>query len=296
MNSVSPRRVMVIGGTGLVGIPIVKGLEAAAWDVRVMSRRAHTARESVGAGVELIEGDANRRDDLARAMAGCGAAVVCVTDLQDPELEVRVTEHVVALAPEAGIHRIGLISGASVAVERRWFRMIDAKYRAEEVLKAGATPWVILRLTWLMESMHRFIRGNNAMILGKQPAIIHPVAGADVGRMVAAALDLEQAAQTLTIHGPDPFTMEGFLRDYFSLLGTPSKITHVPLWVLTVLASLTFNRPLRAAVDLMRYFDRLPEFGDPAAANLLLGAPRIRLGDWASSGRVHAPALLSQSH
>jgi uncharacterized protein YbjT (DUF2867 family) len=109
---------------------------------------------------------------------------------------------VATLAPVLGIERIGLISGPSVAEERRSFPMIDAKYQAEEHLKASGIPWVIIRPTWPMESLARFAQGNRASILGRQPATIHPVAGSDIGRMVCRALELDEAlGHTFTIHG-----------------------------------------------------------------------------------------------
>jgi len=63
-------------------------------------------------------------------MTGCRTVVICMSDLLDPYLDLRVTKAVVKLAPTLGIGRICLISGPSVAEERRNFPMIDAKYQA----------------------------------------------------------------------------------------------------------------------------------------------------------------------
>lgn len=280
-------RILVIGGTGLVGAPIVRQLEEAGWNVRVTSRHAAEAGDKLGSGVELVSGDANRRDDVERAMTGCQAALVCVSDLLDPYLDVRVTESVVRLAPTLGVQRIGLISGASVDEERSWFPMIDAKLEAETLLEASNTPWVILRLTWPMESLARFVQGDRAMILGDQPATIHPVAGADIGRMAARAFELDEAlGRTFTIHGPEAYTMRAWLQRYCALAHSPAKVKSIPFWVASAMASLTFDRTMKAAVALMRYFDQLPEFGDPTEANRFLGAPEITLEQWESSRDV----------
>ena len=51
-------------------------------------------------------------------------------------------------------------------------------------------------------SRSRFVQGDRASILGQQPATIYPVAGADLGRMVSRAHELDEAlGYTLTIHG-----------------------------------------------------------------------------------------------
>ncbi|MCU0663505.1 MAG: NAD(P)H-binding protein, partial [Myxococcota bacterium] len=212
------RRVLVIGGTGVVGAPIVRQLDSAGWKVHVTSRRATQARAHFGPRVDLVPGDANRVEDLERAMAGCHAVLICVSDLLDPYLDLRVTQNVVGLARGHGIERVVLISGPSVATERRSFPMIDAKFQAEEHLKQSGVPWVIVRPTWPMESLARFVRGSRASVLGRQPATIHPVAGADIGRMVCRALELNEAlGHTFTIHGPAASTMKQWLQDYCAL-------------------------------------------------------------------------------
>jgi NADH dehydrogenase len=275
------RPILVIGGTGLVGRPIVEAMAQAGRRVRVMSRRATRAAGTFGPQVELVAGDASTSSDVERALAGCRAALICVSDLLDPYLDLRVTQAVLGRAPSLGLDRVGLISGASVDEARRHFPMIDAKFRAEEALKASGAPWVILRLTWPMESIARFLRGDKAAVLGDQPATLHPVAGADVGRMVTRAFELAEAlGHTFTIHGPEPYTMEAFLRAYAARVRPGAKVSHAPLWMIGLIARLTRDRELKAAVALMRYFDELPEFGDPSEANAILGAPELTLDAW----------------
>jgi uncharacterized protein YbjT (DUF2867 family) len=278
-----PKRILVIGGAGMVGAPIVRQLDAGGWSVRVFSRKAGQARAAFGPRVDLVSGDANRPEEMERAMAGCRAVLSCVSSLFDPYLDLRTIRTAAELAPGLGVERIGMISGPSVAEERRAFPMIDAKYRAEEHLKAGSLPWVIIRPTWPMESLARFVRGNRASILGRQSAVIHPVAGADIGRMVSRAFELDEASgRTFTIHGPAARTMKQWLRDYCALVRPRARVTSVPFWILSVVAALTRNPELKAVIALMKYFDGLPEFGDPAEANRILGAPTITLEQWAA--------------
>jgi uncharacterized protein YbjT (DUF2867 family) len=279
--------ILVIGGTGVVGAPMVRQLDRADWSVRVTSRNASQARDRLGPRVELVQGDANRPEDMKRAMTGCRAVLICVSDLLDPYLDLRLTRTVVMLAPGLGIERVGLISGPSVARERRYFPMIDAKFQAEEHLKTGSVPWVIIRPTWPMESLARFVQGNRASVLGRQPAVIHPVAGDDMGRMVRRAFELDEAAgRTLTIHGPEAFTMKQWLGSYCALVRPQASVKNVPFWVLSLVALLTANRTLKAAIALMKYFENLPEFGDPEEANRILGAPTITLEQWAASRKA----------
>jgi uncharacterized protein YbjT (DUF2867 family) len=285
------KRILVIGGTGVVGKPIVEQLDAAGWTVRVASRHASEARGTFGPHVELVSGDASDAAHLRCAMTGCQAVLICVGDLLDPYLDLRVTRNVVAAAPDLGIDRIGLISGPSVAEERRSFPGIDSKYQAEELLKQSSIPWVIIRPTWPMESLARFVQGRRASVLGKQPATIYPLAGSDLGRMVVRAIELDEAVgQTFTLFGPQAYTMKQWLEEYCALCHPGVHVNSVPLWVLSVVATINRNATLKAVVELMRYFETLPEVGDPTLANRILGPARITLQEWAG-GRPDAAAV-----
>jgi uncharacterized protein YbjT (DUF2867 family) len=284
-------RILVVGGTGVVGKPIVHQLEAAGWKVRVTSRNASRARDELGPRVELVAGDATREAELASAMEGCRAALISVSDLLDPYLDLRVTKNMLRVASDQGTERIGLISGTTVAEDRREFPMVDAKYQAEEMLRRGGIPWMIFRLSWPMESLARFVHGHRALIIGQQAGVIHPIAGDDVGRMVARAFELDDAVgRTFTIHGAGAYTMQQWLEEYCALAQPEAHVRHVPFWVLSAVATLTGKRMLKAAVALMRYLEGHAELGDPTETNRLLGAPRITLAEWVTSRAAHERA------
>ena len=64
------RPILVIGGTGLVGKPIVRAMAQAGHRVRVMSRKARSAAGTFGPEVELVAGDAGSSRDVERALTG----------------------------------------------------------------------------------------------------------------------------------------------------------------------------------------------------------------------------------
>ncbi len=59
-----------------------------------------------------------------------------------------------------------------------------------------------------------------------------------------------------------------------------ASTTTLPIWMARVLATVTRNRQLRLASELMAYFGRVGEPGDPAEANRRLGAPMTTMGEW----------------
>ncbi|KAM3077067.1 hypothetical protein ACMFMG_003463 [Clarireedia jacksonii] len=79
MSSSKPL-VLVIGGTGVQGIPVVKALtHDGAYDVRLITRNANSVHaKELGAipGVTIVEGDIYSEKDLAKAFEGCTHAFI----------------------------------------------------------------------------------------------------------------------------------------------------------------------------------------------------------------------------
>ena len=78
-------RVLVAGATGLLGEPVARGLKDAGFSVRVMSRNVSCARANFSQAFEVIEGDALKRADVERALAGCDAVHISIDHDQEVE-------------------------------------------------------------------------------------------------------------------------------------------------------------------------------------------------------------------
>jgi uncharacterized protein YbjT (DUF2867 family) len=93
-----PAPVLVVGATGLLGEPVARGLLAAGFGVRVMSRDAGRARAKFSAPFEIAQGDALRQTDVEQALAGCRAVHISI----DHEREGEAVAHIVDAARAAG--------------------------------------------------------------------------------------------------------------------------------------------------------------------------------------------------
>jgi hypothetical protein len=104
-------------------------------------------------------------------------------------------------------------------------------------------------------------------------------------KAIARAFTLPDAAsKTFCVHGPQALTTEEALRVYCERCAADTKVTHVPFFVLQLVALLSGNRELRrVALPLMRYFEKTDELGDPAETNALLGAPQTTVAAWSAA-------------
>ena len=269
--------ILVLGGTGLLGLPTTRRLVDDGFDVRLLARDPQRAERLAPPTVEVLPGDVTDASAVAEAMAGCGSVHISVGGPVD-----RVSaEHVAAAAPAAGVTRITYVSGATVSEKNQWFPMVEQKLRAEEALGACGTDVTILCPTWPMEQLPRFVRDGRATVFGEQPTPLHWFAAADLARMVSAAHRRDEAAgRRLYVHGPEAYTMREALARYLRVEHPGIEPTVVPIAAARRLADEGGDPVLTFMVEMMTYFDQAGEGGDPAEADRILGAPSTTLDAW----------------
>ncbi len=274
----SPASILVLGGTGLLGRPVVQRMVAEGTSVRVLTRRAAQAAEVLGPQVDVRPGDATDAAAIERVMRGCDGVHISISGPDEPA----VVEAVVAAAPASGVRRITYLSGATVNPDNAWFPMVAQKLRSEEALAASAVPATVLCPTWPMEQLPRFVIDGRATVIGDQATALHWYAAADLARMVARAFHVDQAAgRRLFVHGPEGLTMREALSRYCTAARPDvERVTTIPLAAARAAADASGDDMLRFMTEMMAYFDQAGEGGDPAEANRLLGGPSTTLDQW----------------
>ena len=191
-------RILVLGGTGMLGRPVVHCLTDKGHTVRVLTRNVEKTKNMFGDTVEIFEGSATNRDDIREALVGCEAVHLNLS----PATEYTAMEHVVDLA-EGQVERISYVSATTLSEENRWFDRVDVKMRTEELLRNSGIQHVIFCPTWVMETLQNFINGNWAVVvLGNNPPALHFFAAADFGRMVAASYNLVLYSKSMAMVSP----------------------------------------------------------------------------------------------
>ncbi|MGD8319667.1 MAG: NAD(P)H-binding protein [Gemmatimonadota bacterium] len=284
------KKALVLGGTGMLGAPVVRRLVADGFAVRVLARDPRAARSKLADVAERIEvagGDAADPLAVREAAMGCGLLHVSV----GPPVDRITTEIAARVAADVGAERLGYVSGTTVSEDHRWFPMIDEKLAAERAVEESGVPWTIFRPSWPFEQLPRFARGGEPFLLGEIPHRWHWFAGDDMGRMVSAAYQRPAAARKrLTIHGPEALTLREALERYCATVhpdAPPIKV--MPLWLARLMGTVTRNAQLRAGARLMAYFVKVGEGGDPSETNDMVGPPTTTLDAWLEE-RMGVPA------
>jgi uncharacterized protein YbjT (DUF2867 family) len=283
------RTILVLGGTGMLGLPVARRLHTDGFEVRVLSRSPDRARALLGDACTVVGGDVDEPSSLEAALRGCQGVHISLHGLLDTDLERRGVANVLPFAGKVGIERLTYLSTTSVLPENCWFPPTRMRYEAETSIHASGVPYSIFKTTFIMEALLRFIRGPYAILPGRQPHLWHLLAGADYARMVSRAYALPEAAnKDFFIYGPHPpVTVRQALATYCRLVRPEVKLIPVPLWLVTayvwlgrVLPRTPRRTELKDALPYFRYWETVHEGGDPTEANTLLGAPTTTLEQW----------------
>jgi uncharacterized protein YbjT (DUF2867 family) len=272
------KKILVLGATGMLGAPVARQMLSDGFAVRTLARDPEKASEMLGKHIDIIPGDVTDTGSLEHAMLGCDAVHISVGGAVDQIS----AENVCSVAPRCGIQRIGYVSGSTVAEQNRWFPMVEQKLMAEQAIAASGVPYTVFCPTWPMDQLPRFVVGGRATVIGDRLEPWRWFAADDMGRMVSKAFQLDAAAgKRLYIHGPEPLTIQDALTRYCTAFHPEiESVSVMPIEAARTAAEATGNRMLKMFAEMMAYFEKVGEPGDPSEANQLLGAPATTLERW----------------
>jgi len=201
----SKLKIVVIGGSGLIGKKVVKNLREHDCDVLSASPTS---------GVNTLTGEG-----LAEALAG---AQVVVDVANAPAWEDKAVleffetsgRNLLAAEALAGVkHHVALsVVGTERLLASGYFR---AKMAQETLIKGSAVPYSIVRATQFFE----FVGGiAQSATVGRTvhlpPAMMQPVVSDDVAAVVAEVALGKPLNGTIELAGPEPIRMDDLVRKY----------------------------------------------------------------------------------
>lgn len=278
------QKILVIGGTGMLGEPVARQLQSDGFVVRVLTRSPEKARSHFPVPFEVAAGDVEDSASLEAALEGCQGVHINLHGLFDPDLERRGAEAIAHTAFKAGLERITYLSGASVGKENSWFPDTRARLLAEEAVCSSGVSYTIFRANFFMETLRNFVRGRMLLQIGKHPHPYQWVASADYASMVSKAYATPLAAnKTFYVCGPQSLTMREALQILQRAAYPRHRIIYLPIWVARLIAQAGGRRELQSVLPFFDYCEKIRVFlsGSPDEANALLGAPATTLEAWA---------------
>ena len=209
-------KIVVIGGSGLIGSKLVNQLRERGHEV-VAASPASGVDTLTGAGLAEAFNNTQVVVDVTNSPSFEGAAVLKFFETS--------TRNLLAAETSAGVgHHVALsIVGADRLPDSGYMR---AKIAQERLIKAGKVPYTILRATQFFEFIGRIAdEGTKENTVRLTSALMQPIAADDV----VAALDRvavgTPANGTIEVAGPEPIRMDELARRLLSAKHDGRRVT-----------------------------------------------------------------------
>ncbi|UCD93974.1 MAG: NAD(P)H-binding protein [Candidatus Zixiibacteriota bacterium] len=279
-------KILVVGGTGMLGKPVADRMANDGYKVRVMTHSPEKAKIMFGSEIELAAGDVTKPGGLIEAVRGCDGVYISLSAKMNPDnyelIERRGTADVARAAAEEGIKHIAMISGLNVGTADPNIPMYRAKIGAEKALIDSGIPYTIFRCSWFFESLPLFVVGKRAMVFGRQRHTQSWLAASDYAAMVSKAFSINGARNKIFhIRGIEKFSIPEALKKFCQIVFPKVKIRHVPIWMLSTIGSVTRNKNMKGLAQFLRFFEKNPESDVNGEAERILGPALTTLRDWA---------------
>ena len=200
-------KIVVIGGSGLIGSKLVKKLREDGHD---------PLAASPDSGVDTITGEG-----LAEALEGAHAVVDVANapafeDAAVLEFFQTSSRNLVAAETAAGVrhHVVLSVVGTDRLPESGYFR---AKVAQEELVKAATVPYTIVRATQFFEFIGRIADSNtDGDTVRLAPVLVQPEAADDVAAALADVAVNPPVNGTVELAGPEAFRLDELARRVLS--------------------------------------------------------------------------------
>jgi uncharacterized protein YbjT (DUF2867 family) len=212
-------KIVVIGGTGLIGKKAVTNLRLVGHEV---------VAASPSSGVNTVTGEG-----LAQALEG---AQVVVDVANAPSWEDNAvlaffeTSGRNLLAAEAaagvGYHVALSVVGTDRLLASGYFR---AKMAQEKLIKASPIPYTIVRATQFFEFVGGIAQSaTEGQTVRLPPALMQPIAADDVAAVVADVALAKPLNGTFELAGPEPIRQDELVRQFLSKTGDARTVIADP--------------------------------------------------------------------
>lgn len=274
--------VLVTGASGMVGQPVACELIEQGFAVKVAGRNAEKLHALYGNRAEAVHFDLADSPSMERALEGVDAVHISLhgpAGKKHSQVEPEGIRRLASLAEDAGVKAMSYTSGATVGDEEDTFYVTRGKLETENLLLECAVPTTVFRPSWFMETLDLLVRGKNAMMAGRMPNLLHPVAGRDYGRMVAKAYRDEAGFGIYYVYGPQAMTMTDALTQVLEAKAPDGKINRLSPFMIGLL-KLILSSKAAYGFDLMEHFQHTAEPVHPGPADEIFGRNTTTLVQW----------------
>lgn len=245
------QRVLVAGATGYLGKYVVQAFKQRGYFVRVLTRsRERLAERGPFTAPALTEadydevfvGEVSQADSLLGAMDGIDLVFSSVgisrqrDGLTFEQVDYQCNRNLVDLAVEAGVKRFVYVSmqGADNIMQ---LAITQAHEKVVAALRESGMEYRIVRPCGYFSDMGVLLdmaQRGRSFLVGEGTNLMNPIHGRDLARVCVETAEGDELE--VEAGGPDIMTQREAAELAFEVVGSPAKITVVPMWLARGLA------------------------------------------------------------
>ena len=246
------KKITVIGGTGNLGVPVVKNLLSLGFPVNIIARNPGKAEQIFGhsAELEITEGDLRDISSLKNALQGSTYLYLNLSS-QATRLDIPFAteregiQNIVASVDHSTIRQIITISGLGALDNHSkpgGFEFVPNTIRKQghRILRDSGIPYTILHCSWFMDSFLFYQRKDTYTVIGNNMDPIYFTNCHDYTMNIVNALDNEAALfQEFPVQGKEGVIHSEAARRFYDKYAPSSKVKVLPSWLLNTMASIS---------------------------------------------------------
>lgn len=212
-------KIVVIGGSGLMGKKVVGELRQRGLDV-VAASPSSGVNAVTGEGLAQALADARAVVDVSNAPAREDAAVLAFFETSSRNL--------LAAEAAAGVsHHVALsVVGTDRLTAGGYFR---AKLAQERLIAASPVPYTIVRATQFFEFVGGIAQAaTDGQTVRLPPALMQPIGADDVAAAVADVALAQPRNGTIDLAGPEPIRQDDLVRRFLAATGDARTVVTDP--------------------------------------------------------------------
>ena len=208
-------KIVVVGGTGLIGSKVVEKLRDQQHEAVAASPESGV-NTLTGAGLADVLDAASVVVDVSNSPSFADDAVL--------EFFRTSTSNLLRAERDAGVaHHVALsVVGTQRLAESGYFR---AKIAQEELIAASAIPFTIVHATQFFEFIDKIaLAATEGDVVRVAPVMIQPMAADDVAGAVAEAAVGDPVGGIIEVAGPEPFRLDELIRQTLEARHDPRRV------------------------------------------------------------------------
>ena len=234
-------RTLVAGATGYLGGFVCRELKSRGYFVRALARSPEKLRPLRDYLDEIVEAEITRAETLEHVCDGIEVVFssVGITRQKDGltfrDVDYQGNKNLLDVALKAEVRRFVYVSVLH-GPRLRHLEIVDAHEAFVDELEASGIEHVVLRPTGYFSDLGEILemaRRGRVWLIGSGTNRVNPIHGADLA--IASADAIEGAARDSEVGGPQTLTWNEVSAVAFEALGSPPRISHVPLWLMQTL-------------------------------------------------------------